>query len=751
MTIMDTTLTANPPRFVVHANTSSHKQVARLVLSIVIRHKLAVILSVVASLVVAAVFAKVFGSQTWEASGTMVYSPLVGSDSSNSLYVSPDLKTLVTLIKARGNLDAIRKEFKLEVPTEMLNLSFKVIVPNGTKTIDFSIRWGKSEIAAGMVNRLMELARENVASVRRERINGFVDSFEAHLAECVKKSETINDSLEKFFRRENVGEIAVEISKLKDENRQAMNTSEVALREVSNYKTQLKSIDEYIDELRSEDRLLDDEAKKNQAADETLTDNRRRQERLRELISEERLRLEINTKLEVRRSEMQRLARLLEKNVASREDFERARSEVHALEAQIKETNTILQWKSEVERIDKVVVPKGATKNQGSTAIQQIIFKRLELRLMFDASKQVAIEVDVGIEKRKVEIERLKSLEQKHRSLVKSLESCDAERIMASTQLGAMRQLQSLKTYEFTVTTPAIVEQSAVSSNRKIFLLGITALGMTLAMSVLAFVDLVLWPPADAEEAAWKLGLPIFGRLTSTVEKVALSDSRQREDPNLRLLALRIRQAVPEFGSVILLSTLNEKGGSGAIAAPLARCFASRDERVLILDMAGHTDDSAIWSSLRPVGLEPSNRLIEVAGLHTYLVLDCDDPKEFLFSTSIPNVDCMPAGEILYGMELIATNRMTTLLELFRTRYSLIIAIGPRASHQVDMEMLSCHAGGVIFHANEGEKLCSAESVRIQQLVSLGAPVLGAVLLGNYEIVSPSRMALPAVLPQSKV
>ena len=692
------------------------------------RHRVAASAGTVASVAAAVAFALMFTVTGWDSSGTLLYAPLTGPDSQGSLYVPPDLKTLVALVKSPKSFESIREEFKLAVPAAALEKSFKITVPSGTKTVDFEIRWSNRDVAAGLVNRLMDLFRNQVAEVRKAKINGYVEDFKEHVEGCRARLQAANDALTEFNRRERVGDVNADLARLNGEIQDLETEMSKSRRDEGNFLAQMEALAKHMDDLKDQDRVREEDSSKAEAAEETVADNRRRQERLRELITEERLKMEIGAKLISARAETARITRLADRGHATQEGLEQARAAVLVLEAQIKETDMIRSWKGELERIDKVVVPKGKTKNQGSTAIEQIVFKKLELTLYLTASRRAVQQIKGDIATRDGEVRRLMGLQRQQRSLTKVVEACDFERTAASGELTALKKLQAIKTYEFAIITPAAPSPAAAASNRKLLLFGVSGAGIFITLGLLAIGDFVLWPRQDAATLVSKLGLRILGHVPAADAPLPWTDAHPRSDEPIRMLALRIRQAVPNAGSVVLLSSLDRDTGSAGLAAALGRCFARRDERVLILDLAGIPADQSFFANFRASWSPRPDMKTEAVGLHAYLVFECDDPTEFVFPTAVNGVDCMPAGELLYGMELLATHRMRELFETLRSRYSLILAIAPRADYQVDLEMLAAYAAGILFHADQGEPMCAIEPAGIRQLASLGVPILGAVI-----------------------
>ena len=448
--------------------------VAFSALGVASRHRVAVVVATLVSLVAAVAIAVRYSQAQWEGTSTLLYAPLTGPDTQGSLYVPPDLKTLVALAKSPRNLETVRRDFKLPLSLEALEKLFKVTIPTGTKTVEVTFRSGTARGAADMVNRLVDLFREQVAEVRKAKINGYVDDFAEHLEGCRNRLQAANDALAEFDRANRVGDVASDLARLNDEIKDLDTELAHTTRERSSYAAQLTALDAHIASLKDQDRKREDDEKAAEAADETVADNRRRQDRLRELISEERTKMEVGAKLAAARADATRLARLAERGHASRDSLEEVQAQILILEAQIKETDTIRSWKDELERIDKVIVPKGKTKNQGSTAIEQIVFKKLELNLFITAAERGIEGLQADIAKREAEVRRLMGLQQRQRSLAKVVESCDAERLAASAELTALKKLQAIRTFEFAVVdaglprpVPGVVEPEAPVPGRR--------------------------------------------------------------------------------------------------------------------------------------------------------------------------------------------------------------------------------------------------------------------------------------------
>ena len=711
---------------------------ARKAIAIAGRHRVAFAAGCVVSLVVSFALATKLSTATWDASGTLLYAPLTGPEM-QGLYVPPDLRSLVTIAKTPANLRTLRAEFKLKVPVQTLTKFIKVTVPTGTKMVEFELRWGGAEAGAAIVNRLMELFRDQVAGLRKQKINGLADDLRAHHDACKARVQAAGDALDRFCRREKAGDIVQDIARINGEVQALEVVDATNEREHADLQAQLKKMDEHIAKLRERGNAEAADAAKLEHAEESITDNRRRQERLRELIAEEKLRREVQAKLVAARADYQRNVELAKRGVASRKQVETAKALADALAAQIEESADLRAWRAELERIDKVVVPEGG--HQAAVLVQR----------RADPVQAAGDRPAADLQPRGGG-----AAQEGHRGRPprgRPADGAPAGVQGAGPGRGAGRGRAPVGDGGADGDPEAPGDPDArvlgrrprvpravpgpPPTRRLILMIGL-ATGLLATLGALALADQVIWPSADAAEAAWKLGLPILGRLPGPI---TVPGPDEPDDPAIRLLALRLRQAVDESSGLILFSSMNAAGGSARLVEALARCFGRREERVLILDVAGHPEDRAACAAMRPADLAPAEGPGASAGLHAYLVFECDEPDHFIFPTIHPGVDCMPAGDLLFGMELLATQRMTQLVESARAHYSVILAIGPRADAQVDLELIAAHADAIVLHAVDGAPLCPVEPAKFRHLIGIGAPILGAVFSGAERPVPPPPAA----------
>ncbi len=695
------------------------RRLATVVCGAISRRKVLFVVGCLLSVASAAGLSEVLAKKLWESNGMLLYTPLTTAESTASMYVPPDLKTLVSIAEEPTALAVIADEFQLDIPIKALAASFEVTVASGTKTIEFRLKWGDAQIGADMVNQLMESFRSAVLDIRLRKIDDYAKGFEVNKQQASDRYHTSLKTLQDFNRTASSVDIGRELNLTNENMLQLQLEIGRVRRSELNSKSQAKELERYVTEMRRREHA-EGEDKQFEAADETIADNRRRQDRLREMVTDERSRMEIEAQLVAKRAEQRRLLKLAHDNFASKEELERIGAEIGVLTAKVIDTEKIVGWKTELDRIDQVVVPKGKTKSQGSPVVQQALTKRLEIDLILLGNREELRELVGEIEEKRQRIDKLLSMQLKYQSLTKEVEAAELEVVTAAAGLREMRKLQSIRVPDLVVVTPA-TPSPYPTTNRKTLLVGFLVGGLLLATASVLLIDHLRSDGPTSTSVVSGLGLPMLERLTGDGKRPSFFAS---ESVELRLLALRIRQAIRIPSAVCVFSTINEAAGSAWLIVPLAQCLARRDERVLIIDSAGLGDDPRYLESLidaRPLGeAQP--------GLGDYLVFVEDDLARVVLPTTIPAVDYLPRGTTPVGFDLLATYRMTELLDTLRDLYTMILIIGPRADRQVDLEILSARADGIIFLADDQSGRCLKSIPNIKILASLGAPILGAVV-----------------------
>ncbi|MCA9218456.1 MAG: hypothetical protein KDB27_35550, partial [Planctomycetales bacterium] len=71
--------------------------------------------------------------------------------------------------------------------------------------------------------------------------------------------------------------------------------------------------------------------------------------------------------------------------------------------------------------------------------------------------------------------------------------------------------------------------------------------------------------------------------------------------------------------------------------------------------------------------------------------------------------------------------RLNQMFDECRQDYTLILVAGPSTNHPSDLQMLSARAEGILFTAPKNAKKRGRGESIVEELVDLGAPVIGIV------------------------
>lgn len=715
----------------------------------VLKHRWkAIVICIIAVLAVSVLVTLLFTRRTWEATATLLYTPLPVPLDFQDLYEPPDLSSTSPLALSRTVLEGIKKDYDLPIPVKTLRKFVRVEPsPGSDNLLEISFEWGNSKEAAEIANSVAKRFRMEVGRVRKQAMKSYYTNLQKYLASCKTRLETARKRLNEYSANQNVIDADGDIENLQDEIHSLEEAHAKAERENVELAAQSKKIKSHIENLKHKDTEEARKAKEYEAAHESITDARRRQDRLRELIGEERRIIKVKALLEAKRREYERAAKLVKKQLIPKTKFEKIQGEMESLMAQIEENKSILKWKSELQKIDETVVPEGETKQTGSPIITQVLFRKLELDLQILANEQKLFQLQKSLTAKRSLREQLVRRRHGFQTLEDDVDTIDDERRATEDRLAVLRTLSSLGPVEFNVITPAEPAKYATHSNRKYLFAGIFVLGAMLSAAMISSLEIYKNGLMTVEERLAIFGLTKLGRMSPEVR-----DNLNRSSPcqkAVRQLALKIRQTVVHPGAIILFSDLDDGSKSpAALLAELALCMACRDERVLIWAANDSPDSQKAFDALiesecltishEPVGVssrEQASGIVEQTALQTrtqglaeYLSFTCMDLPEFIFPTTMPGVDCLLMGQSKLPPEGFATHRMQEMLAELRNKYSIIIVDGPSVSQDDDLELLVPYSDGIVFLTHDAQSTSSKADEVLRGLYQLHAPIIGGMI-----------------------
>jgi len=232
------------------------------------------------------------------------------------------------------------------------------------------------------------------------------------------------------------------------------------------------------------------------------------------------------------------------------------------------------------------------------------------------------------------------------------------------------------------------------------------------------------------EGLAWRLGIPILARYGAMP---------QQDGPELaarlmesRRLAMRLCQAVPEPGSLVLVASPMKGRQVEQFTAELSRTLAHHEERVLILDMhlagqgangeTGNQYDDPDYAS----SMTNAIALLEGTARATSLVR----------STQLAAVDYLPIGHSERLAGVMAMTRLRQAIADMREMYTMIFMIAPPLNGDIDTEILGAFSQGVLIVTND-QASPEIMSHTIEGLRAAQVPIIGAVLYPAEDPVGP--------------
>ena len=637
---------------------------------------------------------KLLTHQSWHFTATMLYTPLPISQEDKTLFQPLNIDSFVQIAYSPEVLDELRRDFKLnDVPRRLLEVLEEIEANKQTRTLSFKFSWGDEKDGLAILNAHLIKTRDRVAQIRRLQLQGLVQDSRNQLNEATLNWQQAVKDRERFESKHNLYDAANDPQRLTEEITNLVGLSEKVKLEHTSTKAQLDRMDAYIEEMKRKQNEVAEQEKQFEAAAETVADNRRRQDRLRELIEDERVRLAVEAQMVAKQRELRRQKELLRTHSISDEVVEATEAEIETLKARIAKTEKIKTWEQELTRIDEVVIPKGAKKNMGSPIIQQALFKRLELELKTLGFERTLAKQQSELESKRTQRDQVAALARQSEGLLQAVQDADTARVAHQHKLLVFESLANTDTYELHVLTPATPATNPITSNRKIVVLMAFCLSGALLSSMAFGADLLLTPDKVSTLLRDRLPLDHW-----------IDEGRGRQH------AWHLRQRLRHAGDIALFVPVGN-GNINAIVESIAVTLEGRDERVLL--MSAWHDEHLVKADESIDGADHLR-----VGLSDYLAYQAEDLVEIVHPTQWHGIDRLDFGIEPMVSEGFATHRMRDLLETLRKKYSMLLVIGPRANAWVDLAMLAAHANGVFPVSTKNSRAPIHEIVQLAKLQS---------------------------------
>lgn len=767
------------------------KLILRVVWSMLRRRWWLLGLAFVFSVVVGVLASVPLTQKVWKATTVLLYTPPKVPDEVGTITKSLELANMAGFVTSRSVLDAANETLGGEFPVPLLEKAITAETSRTTMTVFLAIEWGDQKESSDILEQIVIEYPKCVAKVRQSIAKSLQVEVEQQIADTSTRLNSARNQLRDFLRANNIVDFKQDLI-LKQTRVLSLETSLSQIRrDEESMRDQIKMLEDHINSIKEEEAAEAEANKEFEAATESLADNRRRQGRLRELIEEERRVLEVKSQIDIVRREYERAKKLAEKQLIPNSQLEAVRGKLESLIAKVTESKTVKSWQDELLELDKLVVPKNSNAKKGSPIISQILFKKLETELKIAHGQKGEMELDRELMETRKQIATFQAKRGELKALEDSVDSITNEKMALDSKAAMLEQLVAMGPVEFTQVNPVSTGDFPISSNRKKMFAGIVLVTMLLSGTTIAAFDVLLRGIIPPDAQVELMGLPIICRP---------SDDFYEEDEEplleysetIRLLALQLRQRIPNPGSIIMLSRFTESDEFPLFVQDLAHCLANRDERLLIIDtrhaadglgeFADLIDSDEIANQLVDLQAEPemsraSDAIDDVAddqadsdeldsgvldeegldesetplhkadidsvvdgdfnddiedkmllGLSDWLTLVVDDLKDITFRTTISATDCILPGRTPKG-ESLATIRMSELINHVRLRYSMVLLIAPDSELKSELQILSAYADGIAFAFDSKEPIHAAIPQSVEGLADIGAPLIGAIQL----------------------
>lgn len=175
--------------------------------------------------------------------------------------------------------------------------------------------------------------------------------------------------------------------------------------------------------------------------------------------------------------------------------------------------------------------------------------------------------------------------------------------------------------------------------------------------------------------------------------------------------------AIDKDIKTILVTSTNPGEGKSFVAANLAISFAQADKKVLLVDC-----------DLRKGRVHRLFKALNLKGLSNLLTDDIKNVNEYIQSTGIENLDVIPCGTYPPNpSELLASKKNKRLLNMLRSRYSIVILDGAPVNGLADSVILAGMVDETLVVVKDASTTKADLMVVKDELNKVGARVAGIV------------------------
>lgn len=685
------------------------------------KRRLHMVVWIAAALGLGAVGAYAFGFRVWDAEAVLLYQP-PAEQLTGGMYSAPSIKTQLHMVAVEQNLAETRLRLNLEAPLASIGKAIDVENPRDSHLLVIRATWRNPRTAARIADTLCDVFVTRQAQIRRRELSMTLRDLESRLnvVKSEMRSAGVRDSNLSPEEQRHLHERETEHLRSKLSSIDVMYERAVADRLAA--ETELVEVTRIIEEVK--DRVANEKASAEEVAN--LSNLNIQAERLRDSIHDDRSKRVHDIRLEQWRKRLDHSRMLFEKGYLSQEEFDFELSEFEKSKVVAVDTDQIKQWKSELDSLYQKIQPRAESRTASAPILHDLMVRRYHTQLERAGAERRCQQLDVL---RKRMRDRFDSFVEGGGNVTASEEQVVAwhrERRDLEQTLAKVRAVYEADESNFGVVSETAVPGRPSRSYGKLFFVAIAGIASLLGCGLLLGVELADTRIKSATDLALRIGLPVLGSLPDQSDGCTLADGEEEGplfDP-VRLVARRLRTAVPDKGACVLVVSAEPGEGRTMLASHLAACFGEQGEQVLLVDgqLRRHENDGPDLRTL----LEDQTR--DRAGLGDFLSGRAENVDDVVAATRLKGVRCLPRSESPVTPDLIRSRRMRELLVELLADGDLVLIDGPPSMRRADDELLAEQVDAIVLVVESHR--CTAGALRkvIERLETLATPIVGVVL-----------------------
>ena len=668
-----------------------------------------------------------FATPIYEASVTVKVEPTSKSSMSDIFmdqvtgsYSSKDISTEVELIKSRSNfekvitdLDLVDKMIEPEVKEKMIQEGYSeedivdslaktlseivtVSPVKDTRIVKISVQHANPALATDIANKLAEVYNEKLADLSKRSVRTKREFFESQIPLIETDLRQATDALKEFKETYKIYVLEEHAKSL--------------LQILSNYDQQYNNLSLQLNEKQAEkDAYL---------------------QLLKEFESSE---------AEARVSKWIKTSETFSNPVIAQLKSKRANLEIElaALKQQYPVTDPKVQAKiTEIAKTDELI--KKETENFIRTGESQTLNPAYEDALINYISSTSNIQV---LESRLQAVEKIKKSYEKQLAQLPELEQrlLELQRqvtVKENLYMLMLEKLEEAKISEAAVVGNAAVvdyaksPRSPVKPNKKLSLAIGGVLGIFLGMLTVFLVEYMDKTLKSEEEIERYSGLSVIGRIPEIEDLVENKDELYvRSHPTapqseaIKLAASNVSFLIGEEKKAIAITSVSPGEGKSFVAANTAFYMASSGYKTILIDLdlrRPRVEKILKLDTKKTSGKGITDLIKGEIELDQAIVKDYDN-----------NLDVMPMGTRATNPTLLlSSKKLETILNTLKERYDRVIIDTPPALVTSDVSLIANKLDGIVLVVKPGIALKDGLRITINNLRTIGAPLLGVLVNG---------------------